>query len=120
MPAARYIEAKIYSQADLIANLHKVMASCVMPQRKTWLGWRDAKYNAADHMIYAEDMRSAKFMDVHNCVVFFYLVFAEWIRTSQDFLTKQFQMMLPADQATGVVNLMVGSIQPPRSQNMSE
>jgi hypothetical protein len=120
MPAARYIEAKTYSQEDLIANLHKVMASCVMPQRKTWLGWRDAKYNAADHMLYAEDMRSAKFMDVHNCVVFFYLVFAEWIRTSQDFLTKQFMTILPADQATGLAKLMAGSIVPPKSQNTSE
>ncbi len=121
MPAARYIETKTYSQPDLMANLHKVMASCVMPQKRAWYGrWVDDKYNAADHPKYAADLQDARFVDVYNCVVFFYLVFAEWMHSSKDFLTSQFKTIMPEDQATGLVNLMVGSIPQPKSQNTNE
>lgn len=115
MPAARYIEAKTYSVPDLMANLHKVMASCVMPQKRAWHGrWVDAKYNAADHSVYAADLQHARFVDVYNCVVFFYLVLAEWINNSQDYLMKEFQKTMPQDQATGLVKLMAGSFPQPK------
>ena len=49
MPAARYIESKVFSK-DTLANLHKIAASMVIPQKKTWFGkWVDDKYDASKH-----------------------------------------------------------------------
>jgi len=47
--AARYIESKVFS-TDLVGNIHKLAASMVMPQRKTWYGrWVDEKYDSSKH-----------------------------------------------------------------------
>jgi hypothetical protein len=87
--AARYIETKVFS-TDLVDNLHKLSASMVMPQRKTWWGkWIDDKYDAAKHSQYAEDLQGAKFMHVYQSVVFFYQVYRNWIEVSQVYLVKQ-------------------------------
>ncbi len=34
MPAARYIEGKTFASDGLIENMHRLMASCVIPQKK--------------------------------------------------------------------------------------
>jgi hypothetical protein len=87
--AARYIETKVFS-TDLVGNLHKLSASMVMPQRKTWWGkWVDDKYDAAKHSQYAEDLQGAKFMHVYQSVVFFYQVYRNWIEVSQGYLVKE-------------------------------
>jgi hypothetical protein len=87
--AARYIETKVFS-TDLVGNLHKLAASMVMPQRKTWYGkWVDDKYDAAKHSQYAEDLQGAKFMHVYQSVVFFYQVYRNWIEVSRDYLVKE-------------------------------
>jgi hypothetical protein len=87
--AARYIETKVFS-TDLVGNLHKLAASMVMPQRKTWYGkWVDDKYDAAKHSQYAEDLQGAKFMHVYQSVVFFYQVYRNWIEVSQAYLVKE-------------------------------
>jgi hypothetical protein len=76
MPVARYIEAKTFGVGNIIPNLHKVMASCVLPMRKNWYGkWKPLKYDARKHSEYATDLQDAKFTDVYNCVVFFYPLF---------------------------------------------
>lgn len=77
LPAARYIEAKTFSGEGLFPNLHRLMASCVIPQRKVGWMYFDKKYNAADHEKYATDMLDAPFPFVYNACVFFYLVFKE-------------------------------------------
>jgi hypothetical protein len=87
--AARYIEAKVFS-TDLVGNLHKLSASMVMPQRKTWYGrWVDDKYDASKHSQYAEDLQGAKFMHVYQSVVFFYQVYRNWIEVSKDYLVQE-------------------------------
>jgi hypothetical protein len=87
--AARYIETKVFS-TDLVGNLHKLAASMVMPQRKTWYGrWVDEKYDAAKHSQYAEDLQGAKFMHVYQSVVFFYQVYRNWIEVSQAYLVQE-------------------------------
>lgn len=73
MPAARYIESSVYS-ADTLGNLDKIAASMVMPQcRRLWgVGpWKDAKYNAAHHSMYAQDMLAAPITAVLGSVLFF-------------------------------------------------
>jgi len=87
--AARYIETKVFS-TDLVGNLHKLAASMVMPQRKTWWGkWVDDKYDAAKHSEYAEDLQAAKFMHVYQSIVFFYQVYRNWIEVSRDYLVQE-------------------------------
>jgi hypothetical protein len=87
--AARYIETKVFS-TDLVGNLHKLAASMVMPQSKTWYGkWVDDKYDAAKHSQYAEDLQGAKFMQVYQSIVFFYQVYRNWIEVSQGYLVKE-------------------------------
>ncbi len=89
MPAARYIESKYFEQ-DRTANLHKLAACMVMPQRKNWLGqWVDDKYNASKHAEYSDDMLAAPITAILGSVVFFYQVYINWIRSSKDYLTKE-------------------------------
>lgn len=88
MPAARYIESKHYA-LDVIPNIHKLMATMVMPQRKGWMGWMDDKYNASLHSQYAEDFLQAKITEVLGSVVFFYQIFRNWIRSSQGYLIRE-------------------------------
>ena len=87
--AARYIETKVFS-TDLVGNLHKLAASMVMPQKKTWYGkWVDDKYDASKHSEYAEDLQGAKFMHIYQSVVFFYQVYRNWIEVSQGYLIQE-------------------------------
>jgi len=87
--AARYIESKVFS-TDLVGNIHKLAASMVMPQRKTWYGrWVDEKYDSSKHSQYAEDLQGAKFMHIYQSVVFFYQVYRNWIEVSRDYLVKE-------------------------------
>ena len=87
--AARYIESKVFS-TDLISNLHKLAASMVMPQRKTWYGkWVDDKYDAAKHSEYADDLQASNFVNVYHSVVFFYQVYRNWIEVTKDYLVEE-------------------------------
>lgn len=89
MKAARYIESKVFS-TDLISNLHKLAASMVMPQRKTWYGkWVDDKYDAAKHSEYAADLQASNFVHIYNSVVFFYQVYRNWIEVTKDYLVTE-------------------------------
>lgn len=115
--AARYIESKVFS-TDLIGNLHKIAASMVVPQRKTWYGkWVDQEYDAANHSKYADDMLEAKFVNVYNSIVFFYQVYRNWIEISKDYLvnemTTQGLTKEQADQAVVILcEILDGSIRP--------
>lgn len=97
LPAARYIEAKTYSQ-NLFENLHRLMASCVMPQRRIGFIYFDKKYNAADHEKYATDMLDAPFPFVYNACVFFYNVVNEWIKVTLSYSEKELQKILTKQQ----------------------
>lgn len=79
LKAARYIEAKTFSGEGLFQNLHKVMASCVIPQRRVLGFYFDKKYNAADHDKYAIDLLDAPFPFVYNACVFFCTLLMKWI-----------------------------------------
>ena len=80
LPAARYIEAKTFAGNGMMENLHSLMASCVLPQRKIGFVYFDKKYNAADHEKYATDMLDAPFPFVYNACIFFYRVLTESIK----------------------------------------
>jgi hypothetical protein len=109
--AARYIETKVFS-TDLVGNMHKLAASMVMPQRKTWWGkWVDDKYDAAKHSQYAEDLQGAKFMHVYQSVVFFYQVYRNWIEVSQAYLVKEMTNKgMSLEQAKEVVLILCSTL----------
>lgn len=86
MPSARYIESKVFSK-ETLANLHKIAASMVIPQKRNWLGkWVDQKYDASKHEEYAADMQEANFVHIYHSLVFFYQVYKNWIEISKDYM----------------------------------
>ena len=117
MKAARYIETKVFS-TELVSNLHKLAASMVMPQRKTWYGmWVDDKYDAAKHSEYADDLQAANFIHIYHSVVFFYQVYRNWIEVSQGYLVKEMMnqgmsMELAQKGVQTLCEILDGSIAP--------
>ena len=117
MKAARYIETKVFS-TELVANLHKLAASMVMPQRKTWYGmWVDQKYDAAKHSEYADDLQASNFIHIYHSVVFFYQVYRNWIEVSQAYLVKEMMnqgmsMELAQKGVQTLCEILDGSIAP--------
>ena len=116
IPAARYIESKHFS-SDVMGNLHKIMACMVIPQKKTWLGWKDDKYDASKHSDYAQDMLEASIVNVLGSVVFFYQVYRLWIKNSKDYLVQQMmEAKITKEKAEegweALCNIMGGFIKP--------
>lgn len=117
MPAARYIESKVFSK-DTLGNLHKIAASMVIPQKQTWWGkWVDDKFDASKHEEYAQDMAEANFIHVYHSLVFFYQVYRNWIEVSRDYMIQEMTKAgMTKEQADSVVLLLcesTGGIIPP-------
>ena len=124
MPAARYIEAKTFAQGDLVQNLHKIMASCVLPMTKKWYGWYTDKYNAKDHEQYANDLKKANFAEVYNCVVFFCQLYGGWMIISRDYLVSQYKTAMSQERAeelvSSLIEPMAGFLTFPQFQSLKE
>lgn len=88
MPYSRYIETK-YFGSDITNNLHKIGASMVMPMKKTWRGWKVAKYDATKHDEYAQDLLAAPFESVYGSMVFFCQIFADSIMNLKDYFKEE-------------------------------
>lgn len=103
MKTARYIESK-YFASDPNGNLHRIAASMVHPMRRGWFGWRDAKYDAARHEEYANDMLDAPVTAIFGSVLFFCEVYKWSIRNLVDYLIPQMMVMgMTRIQAEAVV-----------------
>jgi hypothetical protein len=111
MPSARYIESKVFSK-DTLANLHKIAASMVIPQKRNWLGkWVDQDYDASKHEEYASDMQEANFVHIYHSLVFFYQVYKNWIEVSRDYMTAEMTKSgMTKKQAAMVVDLLSESM----------
>jgi hypothetical protein len=111
MPAARYIESKVFSK-ETLANLHKIAASMVIPQKKNWFGkWVDDKYDASKHEQYAADMQEANFIHVYHSLVFFYQVYKNWIEVSRDYMRAEMMTAgMTTEQADSVLLLLCESM----------
>lgn len=116
MPFARYIESKVFSE-DLYNNLHKLAATMVIPQKRILGFWFSQKYDASKHQEYADDMLTARFIDVYHSLVFFYQIYRNWIEVSQDYMvSKMIQAGTTRDKAIEAVqnlcSILDGSTQP--------
>lgn len=88
IPAARYIESKYFSK-DVNGNIHRIAACMVMPMKRTLFGWKVDKYDASRHEEYSQDMLEASITSVLGSVVFFCLVYRNWIKASKDYLVQE-------------------------------
>lgn len=106
IPAARYIESKVFGN-DLVNNIHKIAATMVLPMKKTIFGWKRAKYNAANHEQYAQDMLEARFVDVYHSAVFFLSVYLNWIKVSQGYLMEELKKKkVPSEEIEAVQDFL--------------
>lgn len=123
--AARYIEAKAFEGAGLIANLHKVAASMAMPQRRILGIWCDRKYDSSLHADYAKDLQDAPIVAVHSSVVFFCKVFATSMLNLRPYLREEMTKtgkMTPSqieEAITHLCSLMDGYTRQQSSQIMN-
>lgn len=124
IPYARYLETKFFG-SDVGLNIHKIAASMVMPMKKTWRGWKVAKYDSAKHEEYAEDILEAPFEQVYGSIVFFCRVFNDSIRNLSDyFKTESMKAGMTEEQAEKMVadlcSALDGFTKLPSSQNTKE
>ena len=124
IPYARYLETKFFG-SDVALNIHKIAASMIMPMKLTWRGWKLAKYNASSHDEYAQDLLEAPFEEVYGSIVFFCQVFADSIRSLEDYFKEELMAMgmTTVEAGTMITTLcesMDGFTRLPSSQNMKE
>jgi len=124
MPYSRYIESKYFAE-DTLNNLHKIGASMIRPMKRTWRGWKIAKYDASKHDEYAQDLLAAPFEQVFGSVVFFCQVFTNSIKNLADYFKEEMiKKGMTKEQAEIQVEIlcasMDGFIKLPLSQTMKE
>lgn len=78
----QYVTVLHFMKGDLIANCHLILASLSY-------NVRTKKHEAENHAAIAEDIKSAKFMDVYSACVFFCELFRNSISSLQGFLEKE-------------------------------
>lgn len=120
--AGRYIEVKHFAQ-DFVTNMHKVAASIIIPQRRNALGiWKDAKYDAAQHERYAEDILQAPITAIHGSAVFFCKLYTTSMRNLKDYLMPKIPTEMRAQAEKALIDscgILDGSINAALSPNMS-
>jgi hypothetical protein len=74
----KYAEVMEFSK-EPVKNLHKIIASMVVPLKLTWKGYKEVPYKAEDHELIANEMLNANYDDVYQSMVFFYALLASLI-----------------------------------------
>ena len=74
LDAGRYVETATFG-VDLIENLHKIMATMVVPMKWTIRGLKPKEYDATNHEEISNDMAEAEFKHCYHAAVFFYALF---------------------------------------------
>jgi len=70
LDAGRYVETATFG-VDLLDNLHKLMATMVVPMKWTLKGLKAMQYDAMNHEQIAEDMLQADFKNCYSsCLLF--------------------------------------------------
>jgi hypothetical protein len=84
---ARYVEIKHFAgtKEEVVANLHRIIASCVTVQKRTGL-FRYKQDHSLSFTEVAEHMKSVNFAEAWSICVFFCNLFANWMKASKDFL----------------------------------
>ena len=117
--AGKYIEIATYS-ADLIGNLHLILATMATPIK--W--FRAVKAEAWHHEQIANDMKKLDFAVAYNAVVFFCEVFRKSIMALQPFSVGMTAKTIPEAEANkillGLQKTLDGFTTPKWYQNLKE
>lgn len=119
--AGKYVEVSTFAK-DIIGNLHKYMASIVIPMRFNWLKFRYEKVEMSHNEI-AEEMLDADFFKCYHSAVFFYVVYTKTIENLQPYLVKEMKSKGMTDKAAteALINLrntLAGFTMPKWCQNL--
>lgn len=71
MVAARYIEVKTFYSNGYVQNMHRIIASFVVPVHRWGFKYRDVKYDATKHEQYSGDMLTLPFSIAYGLVMHF-------------------------------------------------
>jgi hypothetical protein len=115
--AGDVISVKQFS-SDFVGNIHKVMASLVVPQKKAFGMKFDLPYDYQKHEQYSEDMLEAPITAIYGYCLFFCKVFEKQIKALVDYLGEDLNMTAP-EIRTKILHLqrvMDGFTMLPKSQ----
>lgn len=84
--AAHYVEVATFGN-DIIANLHKIMATMANRIVFTWKGFKIVK--TKNHEQVANDMLELDFSVAYHSALFFYALFTKSIKSLQDYLKSE-------------------------------
>ena len=119
LDAGRYVETATFG-VDLLDNLHKLMATMVVPMKWTWKGLKPIEYNAMNHEEIAEDMLQADFKHCYHAAVFFYALFKNSILSLESYLMDQTEKKQELKRAMmNFKNLSDGFTMPSSYQNLN-
>ncbi len=123
MNAAKYVEALTFG-AEVIPNLHKILASMSEPLRWSWRRFKFIPYEC-DHEKISSDMERMNFEAAYQAAVFFYILYTESMRLIQPYLVQQMKAkgidQSKAEQAlTNSLNILDGFLTPKWSLNMRQ
>jgi hypothetical protein len=97
--AGRYIEVATFS-ADIIGNLHLILASMATPYK--WL--RPTKPDAWQHELIADDMKQLDFAAAYHAAGFFYAVFTQSMKALHPYLVQEMTAkMIPEAEANQIL-----------------
>lgn len=80
MNAGKYVELATFSN-DIIANMHRIMATMCIPVKLTYKGFVNT-YKDVDHNRLSEQMLDYDFAAAYQSCVFFYAIFSKSIQNS--------------------------------------
>lgn len=80
MNAGKYVELATFSN-DIIANMHRIMATMCTPVKLTYKGFVNT-YKDVDHNRLSEQMLDYDFAAAYQSCVFFYAIFSKSIQNS--------------------------------------
>ncbi len=72
----------------------------VIPQKRILGFWFNQKYDASKHQEYADDMLTARFIDVYHSLVFFWTLGSELLSATLNYLERELKTMSANEQAT--------------------
>jgi len=117
----QYVEIQTWIGQNMIANMHKIVASLVYPVSGVLK--RKGKNDPAKHPEIAEGVLDCRYLDVHSIAVFFSLLWNNSIKALAHSLTSRKEKMTTKEKEairTLLTSVSDGSIIPGRSQSSNE
>jgi hypothetical protein len=89
LSAGQYVEIQTWMQTNVIANIHKIMASIVYQVKGKGIFRKRLKYNPDNHNEISTAILSCRFVDVYYSCVFFLNLWNDSIKALEGYLKKE-------------------------------